>query len=229
MRLLCLSDIHGHVKTIPVLLDSERGNGFDCIIVCGDLTQFGDYSEARNVMKPLLESNVSIFAVHGNMDLDGVSRYLEETGVSIHGRAVLYDGVSMIGLGGGNISPFNTPTEYSEDEMSRILSKTISPGANHTVKILVSHVPPYGTRLDKLGNGKHVGSQVVKDFIANEKIALCISGHIHESAGIETIGTCACVNAGAFKDGNYSIIDLDPNTGESSIDLRKVDETWLKK
>jgi putative phosphoesterase len=229
MRLLCLSDIHGYVRNVPVLIERELGEGVDCIVICGDLTQMGDYSDARDVAAQFMMSGIRIFAVHGNMDTTGVLRFLEDEKLSIHGRSVDYAGVTFIGLGGGGVSPFNTPAEYSESEMAELLARSIRSGSVDGTRILVSHTPPYGTRLDRLSSGKHVGSSAVKDFIKSENINLCISGHIHESRGIDDVERCSCVNAGAFKAGNYCIIDIDPGTGLSTIHLKRVDDLWKKK
>jgi uncharacterized protein len=224
MRLLSLSDIHGHINALPALLEKESRQGLDCIIVCGDLTQLGGYNEARDVMKPFLESGHVVYALQGNMDLDGVGRFLAESGIGIHGKTVAYKGISITGLGGGNISPFNTPTEFTESEMNGILTASEPGRLGLKTKILVSHTPPFETNLDRLRNGTHVGSSAVKAFIIKEKMNICVSGHIHESAGVDRIGECTCANAGPFVNGNYLIIELDPATGKSSIEIRKVED-----
>ncbi|MFI5398703.1 MAG: hypothetical protein ACHQ9S_24510 [Candidatus Binatia bacterium] len=39
---------------------------------------------------------------------------------------------------------------------------------------------------------------------------MCITGHVHESAGIDRIGGTTVVNAGAFRDGGYIVVSLRP-------------------
>jgi Icc-related predicted phosphoesterase len=229
MRFLCISDIHGRAETLPALLDEERKGGIGCIIVAGDITQAGGSAEARNVLRPLLDSGLPLFAVHGNMDLDGALRFIEEKGIGIHGKTVVFDGVSITGVGGSNITPLGTPTEYTEAELSDILVNYHPENAVPRNRILVSHTPPLETRLDRLKSGAHVGSLVIKEYIIRETIRLCITGHIHESAGIDKIGECTCVNAGAYKEGKYCIVDFDTITGESAVELRKVNDLWKRK
>jgi Icc-related predicted phosphoesterase len=71
--------------------------------------------------------------------------------------------------------------------------------------IFVSHAPPYGTALDVLSTGEHVGSRAVRDFIARwakvGKLLASFHGHIHESPEVSgSISTkiegAQCINPG---------------------------------
>jgi Icc-related predicted phosphoesterase len=221
MRLLCISDIHGKNDTLPALIRKEA-RGTDVIIVSGDITQVGGYAEAEEIVSPILESGIRFFAVHGNMDRDGVLKFLVEKGASLHGKTISLGDISITGLGGGNATPFSTPTEYGENLISSILEGS-APGIHtNLMKVLVSHTPPIDTMLDRLKNGTHVGSLAIKKFIIKERFDLFICGHIHESMGEDKIEQCMCVNTGAYKDGNYCVISLDPCIQKSTIEWRKV-------
>jgi Icc-related predicted phosphoesterase len=223
MRFLCITDIHGKASKLSALLERERGGGIDCILVAGDITMLGGSREADRVMRPLLNAGVPLFAVHGNMDMNGVLGFIDEKGISIHGKTVVIGSVSVTGVGGSNVTPFKSPTEYSESQITELLEKSGALQAEKRNRILVSHTPPINTRLDIIANGTHAGSTAVRDFIVKENIKVCISGHIHESAGIDGIGECACVNSGAFLEGKYCIINFDTESGESVIELKEVD------
>lgn len=67
--------------------------------------------------------------------------------------------------------------------------------------IYVLHDPPYGTALDTLWNGQHIGSMAVRKFIEQHQPPLVLSGHIHESPKVsgkvvDRIGGTLCVNPG---------------------------------
>jgi Icc-related predicted phosphoesterase len=71
--------------------------------------------------------------------------------------------------------------------------------------IFVSHTPPYGTPLDVIYNGLHVGSLSVRHFIEKwseaGKIIASLHGHIHESpnrSGLicTKINNVLCINPG---------------------------------
>ena len=85
----------------------------------------------------------------------------------------------IAGLGYSNPTPFNTPGEYSEAQLAERLQRftTLSP------LVLVCHVPPYGTLLDRIRPGLHAGSHAVRQFIDRHQPEYFFCGHIHEAAG----------------------------------------------
>lgn len=67
--------------------------------------------------------------------------------------------------------------------------------------IFVSHVPPFGTKLDMDNTKHHVGSKAVYEFILQKQPLLMLCGHIHESPTISNshfdyIGKTLCINPG---------------------------------
>ncbi|MBN2443684.1 MAG: metallophosphoesterase [Spirochaetales bacterium] len=206
MKLLCITDIHGDNAKIPFILKKEAN--IDLVVLGGDITHLGGYKEAKELLRPLVNLDMNILAVHGNMDKEGVLSYLEEQGLNIHGKCVVKETIAFIGLGGSNPTPFHTPHEYSDTEAYLILKKALSEISMNKTKVFISHAPPKNTRLDITKSGMHVGSELVRDIIKNYSIDLCLCGHIHESSGIDHIGDSLCVNTGALRDGNYVIIDI---------------------
>jgi Icc-related predicted phosphoesterase len=80
------------------------------------------------------------------------------------------------------------------------------------VDILLSHIPPYGV-LDRVDSdhippswvGRHAGSRLVLDYIKRQHPRYAICGHIHESAGMETLGNTEVFNLGS---GGHKLIEL---------------------
>jgi Icc-related predicted phosphoesterase len=163
MKLLCLSDIHGEAAGLENLLG--RDPGVDVIVIVGDITHLGDYAEAEAVLGPLLGSGVRMVAVGGNMDREGVRRYLRDKGIDIHARGVILDGVGFMGLGGGTPSPFRTPWELDPLEAARCLAAGFAQIASASCKVLVSHAPPHATEIDRSFTRMHVGSVPVREFL----------------------------------------------------------------
>jgi hypothetical protein len=67
--------------------------------------------------------------------------------------------------------------------------------------IYVLHSPPYATALDRLTDGRPVGSRAVRAFIEQHRPPLTLHGHIHESPIVSghyanRIGRTLCVNPG---------------------------------
>jgi len=71
--------------------------------------------------------------------------------------------------------------------------------------ILVSHAPPADSHLDLLLEGKHVGSQAVRQFLERRQPILSLHGHLHESPIVsghisQRYGKCLAVNPGQSLD-----------------------------
>jgi Icc-related predicted phosphoesterase len=218
MRLLCLSDIHGEAAGLRAILP-DAARGADVVVLAGDLTHLGGYAEAEALLAPLFDIGIPLLAVAGNMEHEGVRRYIGEKKVDIHGRGVVMNGVGFMGLGAGTPSPFNSPWELSDHEARPLLAAGFAAVAGAPYKVLVSHSPPRGTRLDRTVLGQHVGSQAVRDFLDGGPVDLCICGHIHEAAGEDWIGRTLCVNLGPFRNGKYAVLDI--QDGQARVDWRK--------
>lgn len=68
--------------------------------------------------------------------------------------------------------------------------------------IFLSHGPPYGTALDRLYDGRPIGSRALRAYLERWQPALLLCGHIHESPRVsrrywDQIGSTFCVAAGA--------------------------------
>ena len=210
MKLLCISDIHGEAAGLAELLSGSEP--VDIVVVAGDITHLGGRAEAQAVLAPILSSRTRLLAVGGNMDREDARAYLGELGVDLHARGVVVDGVGFMGLGGGTPSPFGTPWELEDAEAKRCLEAGLVQTAGASFRVLVSHAPPRGTELDRGFARQHVGSGPVRDFLLAGAVNMCICGHIHESAGQDTLGGAECVNLGPFKNGNYAIVTIGGGT-----------------
>jgi Icc-related predicted phosphoesterase len=216
MTLLCLSDIHGEAEGLETLLAGPERP--DVVIVAGDITHLGGRAEALAVLAPILSSGTRLIAVGGNMDREAARAYLGEIGVDLHARGVVIDGVGFMGLGGGTPSPFGTPWELGDEEAEKCLAAGSAQIAGASFGVLVSHAPPRGTELDRGFGRKHVGSEPVRKFLLRGTIGLCVCGHIHESAGVDRLGTATCLNVGPFKNGNYALVTI--NGGRANVTRR---------
>ena len=206
MRLLCFSDIHGRSDGIAGILKST--GSVDIVVLSGDITQKGNYSTAESIVSVFLDSGLRILAVPGNMDTEEVIRLLEDKRINLHEKNSIVGNIGFIGLGGSVKTLMNTPLEIPEAEMEQALKRSYDDIKETAVKVLITHTPPKGSSLDRVFAGIHAGSVAVRNFIENNKVDLCICGHIHESGGEEIINGCRCVNTGAYKSGNYCIADI---------------------
>lgn len=206
MKLIAISDLHGRKKGLGQL------PACDLLVVCGDLTHFGGYKEAFEILSDL---GNKVFAIHGNCDYEDVLRFLEEREISIHEKGREFEGYNFGGFGGSTETPFKTPSEFPESEISKGLEKF----KDLENFILMTHVPPRNTRIDRVFYLKHLGSRAVREFIEKEKPILALSGHVHEARGWDRIEKTLLINPGSFQKGFYAEISLED---EIEFRLKKI-------
>ena len=206
MRLIGLADIHGNTAVIDKI--SAELASADVVLVVGDITNFGRFSAARQVIQKIRRHCGAILAVSGNCDYRDVDAYLDQEDINLHGRGRIIGGLGFVGLGGSLITPFQTPNEYTESQLAAFLAAGRSALPSDLPLLLISHQPPIHTRCDRIRTGEHVGSQSVRTFIEQFRPMVCFTGHIHEAAGIDTIGPTKVINPGQLAGGRYAYADI---------------------
>ena len=204
MKIVSFGDVHMATRNLARMDDVMRDA--DLVIVSGDLTNFGGRDDAAKVIADVRGACGRVLALPGNLDTAEVIPYLEQAGVALHGRGMMVDGIGIFGCGGSNITPFKTPTEFTEDEIYATLVRGYSEVRDVRPLLMICHPPPFETRCDRIVGGRAVGSTAARRFIEEFKPDVCISGHIHESADVDSIGPTTILNAGPFKDGGYIVV-----------------------
>ena len=190
MKIVGITDIHGKLpKAVKDFKDFA-----DVLVVCGDITHFGRGIEVIEELAELSDY-MEVLCVPGNCDTKEVIEELNNYNLNIDGRVKKIGNINFVGVGGSNKTPFNTPNEYTEEE---IYNKLINLVKNLKNIFLVSHAPPYNTMADivDLNNDVHVGSKSIRKIIEdfNSNIKFCACGHIHESRCIDKIGNTIIAN-----------------------------------
>ncbi len=200
MKVLCIADIHGSAEEEK--LKNLKALKPDLILVAGDITNFGGRKSAEKIINSLFTISSRIYAVPGNCDTPEVLQFLEERGMALHGKSTTIGAVGIFGAGGSPRTPFATPFELSEEEISHLLQKGYEEIRGAGVKILLSHSPPFGI-LDRTSAGVHAGSMAVRKFIEEREIDYVICGHIHEASGAVRFNDTVVINTGKFSQGCY--------------------------
>lgn len=215
MKIVSFGDVHmaiGHMTKIAAELATA-----DLLILSGDLTNFGGRNDAAKVLTAARSYCPAVLALPGNLDRPDVIDFLRTEQVSLHGESRKIDHLGIFGCGGSNVTPFHTPLEYQDHELGAVLAQAYAEVVDAPVQLMVCHTPPYATRLDRLATGTPVGSQSVRDFIARHQPQVCISGHIHESPGIDMIGRTTILNAGPFSAGGYIVLHYHGETIDAEL------------
>ncbi|WP_457575263.1 metallophosphoesterase [Desulfomarina sp.] len=217
MKIIAFGDIHMATSLVGTIPEIEKA---DLILLTGDLTNHGSESDVRKVLNEIITINPRVLALFGNLDRKQVDTCLDKLGINLHGQARLIGSKLLIlGVGGSNPTPFNTPSEFSEKELAVLLQNSWKQGRNllHQAAdntknkiptILISHPPPYNTTTDRIRSGRHVGSRAVRTFIERHQPDICITGHIHESKGEDRIGNTRIYNPGMLQHGGWVTLYL---------------------
>jgi Icc-related predicted phosphoesterase len=136
----------------------------------------------------------------------------QEQRISLHGTGRTFGDLGVFGCGGSNITPMDTPTELEEDELTAVLERGHAAVATAARRLMICHTPPYDTKLDRLLDGRPVGSPAVRAFIEARRPDLAVVGHIHEGRGVDEVGATRVLNAGALRDGGYVVVEDDGRT-----------------
>lgn len=152
---------------------------YDLIIVCGDF----DCPQAVDIL-----ASKRTLAVSGNMDYFSIIAKLQESGISIENDVKRVGDYVFMGIGREEVS-------IEEKELEEKL-------------IIVSHYPPYGTKVDIAFTGEHIGSYTVRNVIEKLKPIACLCGHVHEARGVDQIDKTLILNPGPLSWGYYAILDL---------------------
>jgi len=153
----------------------------DFYVAVGDLVNFArGLDKAGEIMR---KRAGKMFVIPGNHESEAnIADFCAAYGFfAPHGQLVEIGGRRFGFLGYSNTTPFDTPGEYTEEELASRLQPLSG------CEILVCHCPPHNTPLDEAGPGKHFGSQAIAKHIERTQPEWFFCGHIHEAAGAETI------------------------------------------
>lgn len=201
---IVIGDIHDETDNLARI--PELGEA-DAIIVSGDLTQYGGIPQAKKVIDTIKKTGLQVYAQIGNMDKQEIDAWLTGQGYNLHCNVFeLAPGIAIFGIGGSTITPFHTPSEFTEDAYSSWLAECWKKAALFPHQILVSHNPPRDTACDAISSGAHVGSTALREFIEKCQPDICVCGHIHEAKASDKIGKTLILNPGMLADGGYIVL-----------------------
>ncbi|MEM2122895.1 MAG: metallophosphoesterase [Candidatus Bathyarchaeia archaeon] len=211
---MVFTDFHGYEEAVRGAVRVSEEMDSDLILVMGDLA-FNRIERSKEALKDLGRVSRRLFFVPGNMDPRELAEYSSGNVYPLHGRCRSYRGVGFLGLGGAPRGPFGTPFEYDEEYAGSLLKRGLGEYKDERL-IVVSHSPPYGSRLDLTYRGVHAGCKALRGFIEEVRPTLVVCGHIHEARGIDELSGVTVVNPGPIYAGYYAYIEVD---GELRVEL----------
>ena len=220
MRILALADIHG-ARIVPTLIANFiKTEAIDCIIINGDITNFGPLSVAEEILKEITKNGILTLALPGNCDPRTILNVLKNSSAfNLHGKSKIVNDIAFIGLGGSNLTPFNTPFELTEEEIEITLKRALSEVKRIPKKVLITHAPPKNTRADITSLGLHVGSEIIRRIIEDTQPLISICAHVHEARTLDRVCNTLIINPGPISRKQAALIQIENKIDAKLIEL----------
>ena len=143
---------------------------------------------------------------------------LEVFGVSLRNGVFVVDDWSDMQV--NLLNRFRGPFEHTEEEIHDILVQGYQTISDCSVKILLSHAPPYEPIMNtKFPEGVSTGSRGITKFIQEYAPSVVLSGHYHISHEFQ-IGLIPCFIFPAVTDGFYSILSINQRAEEYKVTVK---------
>jgi Icc-related predicted phosphoesterase len=133
----------------------------------------------------------------------------------VHGRVCPLGRGEVLGYSCVLSKPFRYRFwERSEEQIGRDLA-ALTAGRDTARMLLSIHMPPYGTNLDRLGQGgRHAGSRAVRGLLEERPFGIGLFGHVHESHLVsgsrhDRLGGNLVINPGGYHDDECCAVVFD--------------------
>lgn len=192
LKILAAGDIHGDAVQAKRLAEQAERENIDLVVLCGDLT----YAETstEGIIGPFVKKNKKVVLIPGNHETVATADFLAELygATNLHGYSIKYKDIGLFGCGGANIGMF----QLGEDEIFELIKKSYERIKDAKKKILVTHIHPSGSLIEKFTN-IFPGSSGLKKAIDTFKPDILLCSHVHEAEGIEEmVGRTKVINVG---------------------------------
>ncbi|MCX6710284.1 MAG: metallophosphoesterase [Candidatus Woesearchaeota archaeon] len=192
MKILAFGDIHGDVGLAKKLAERAEKENVDLVVICGDITNADKSTE--NLIGPFVKKKKKVVLVPGNHETVATADFLAELygATNLHGYSIKYKDVGFFGAGGANIGLF----QLKEDEIYRLLKTGFEKIKEIEKKIMITHVHPSETLMEKF-TSIFPGSTGVRKAVERFKPDILLCSHVHEAEGLEEkIGNTRVINVG---------------------------------
>jgi Icc-related predicted phosphoesterase len=194
MKILAFGDIHGDTRLAEKLAERAEQESVDLVVICGDIT----YAEQSldNILGPFVKKNQKVVLIPGNHESLATADFLaHQYGVTnLHGYSLQFKDIGIFGCGGAtNVGP---APKLSENEMFDLLKKGHENVKDMKTRIMVTHMHPAGSAMQKLSRFVPPSSGVRK-AIDEFKPDILLCSHVHEAKGLEEmLGSTKVINVG---------------------------------
>lgn len=189
MKILAFVDLHGSITTLRKIIKRAKKPDIDIVINAGDHTIFGE--RQAFILRELNKIKKPVLIIHGNHESETSVRKLckrMKNCIFIHDKVFRKNNHIFFGWGSGGFSLIDRSFEKSaKKHRNQFKNKKM---------ILITHAPPYKTKIDKIME-EHCGNKSIRKFIIKQRPVLAVSGHLHENSGKQCkLGRTRIINPG---------------------------------
>ena len=190
MKILAAGCLHNDSGLIESLAKKAEDENVDLVVLAGDLT----LSEAstEGIIGPFKKRNKKVAFVPGNHETFATADFLaKKYDVSnLHGYGMTHGDIGFFGCGGANVGVH----QLSESEIFRYLEKSHSYVQDSKKKVMVTHVHPAESAMEKFSDFVR-GSAGVTEAVEKFRPDVLLCSHVHEASGLEeTLGKTRVFN-----------------------------------
>jgi len=194
MKIFAFTDIHGDTKLIDKILQQIKKESPNLLICAGDLSDFS--TNLKNLILKFKITKVPLLIIPGNHETpEEIRQICKKTkfAIPLHSGSYEINDFIFFGYGTGGFNRI-------DKDFEKIIPKFKKTIKGNKKIILITHAPPYKTKLDKLQHVGYQGSESIRKFIETINPIIHICGHLHENAGnIDKIKTTIILNPGDGK------------------------------
>lgn len=192
LKILAAGDFHGQSTLTKRLAEQAEKENVDLVVLCGDLLE--KHTETSNIIKPFTDKGKKVLLIPGNHDGFAMGDFLADLygAKNLHNSFEIIQNIGFFGCGGANVGL----EALEEEDIFYTLKKGSYYVKGLDKKIMVTHVHPAGTKMEKLSSFVPPSTGVQK-AVQELKPDILLCSHIHEAEGIEEyLGKTKVINVG---------------------------------
>lgn len=189
MEVYAFVDLHGMKKPFAKVM--KRAKDADIVVCAGDISDWGRGYEP--FIKALSTLGIPVLMIHGNHEHEDELRHVcskYPNLIFVHKACYQLGKYLFFGYGGGGFA-------HENDDFAKVAKRFSKDIKKDSTVVMVTHGPPYGTKVDDLPSLGHRGCKSMREFIEKEQPILWVCGHLHETFNaMDMVGKTVVVNPG---------------------------------
>lgn len=175
MKILVFVDTHGNKTALERIV--KKAEKVDLLISCGDISNWGQ--DLKKIFSILSKAKKPLLIIPGNHEIDEELKEicsLFDFIIDLHQKSYVLNDHTFFGYGGGGFA-------LTDPKFERITKKFKKTLKKNSKVILITHAPPYNTKVDSLNYLGHRGCKSIRKFIEEVQPIFHFCGHLHENIG----------------------------------------------